>query len=258
MPNINTKTENFIRLAEARTNKIIDMINLLGNLSNKSNQNIILSPLNKFDIFEQDIINKIYTLFLMYYYNISYTRFKNIKVFLYYPSKNVLDNETLYDTLTNDEQLFYNIFIDRKNYLQIIKDKYPDIYNLNVLKSYVNTVLGGTVISLDNFKKYYNILFDLLDNTIIDYEKYIYTGDINHLMYITAENLIYHATEIQKDLHLIYKYNKHELVSKFEKYNLSVNELINECIFYKYKTVYIDILKNEKLYMNILNEFRNI
>ena len=31
------KSENFKRLAENRTNKIIDMMNLLGNLSNKSN-----------------------------------------------------------------------------------------------------------------------------------------------------------------------------------------------------------------------------
>lgn len=31
------KRENFIRLAENRTNKILDMIRLLGNLSNKSN-----------------------------------------------------------------------------------------------------------------------------------------------------------------------------------------------------------------------------
>ena len=31
------KEENFKRLAENRTNKIIDMLNLLGNLSNKSN-----------------------------------------------------------------------------------------------------------------------------------------------------------------------------------------------------------------------------
>lgn len=33
----NKKSENFKRLAESRTNKIIDMMNLLGNLSNKSN-----------------------------------------------------------------------------------------------------------------------------------------------------------------------------------------------------------------------------
>ena len=32
-----SKTENFVRLAEARTNKIINMIDLLGNLANKSN-----------------------------------------------------------------------------------------------------------------------------------------------------------------------------------------------------------------------------
>lgn len=37
MPNNNSKVDNFVRLAEARTNKIIDMIGLLGNLSNKSN-----------------------------------------------------------------------------------------------------------------------------------------------------------------------------------------------------------------------------
>lgn len=37
MPKNNTKANNFIRLAEARTNKIIDMIMLLGNLSNKTN-----------------------------------------------------------------------------------------------------------------------------------------------------------------------------------------------------------------------------
>lgn len=34
---IKQKRENFIRLAENRTNKILTMIRLLGNLSNKSN-----------------------------------------------------------------------------------------------------------------------------------------------------------------------------------------------------------------------------
>lgn len=37
MPSKNKKAENFVRLAEARTNKIIDMVLLLGNLSNKTN-----------------------------------------------------------------------------------------------------------------------------------------------------------------------------------------------------------------------------
>ena len=32
-----SKREKFVRIAEARTNKIIDMIRLLGNCSNKSN-----------------------------------------------------------------------------------------------------------------------------------------------------------------------------------------------------------------------------
>lgn len=34
---IDKKRDNFKRLAENRTNKLIDMFNLLGNLSNKSN-----------------------------------------------------------------------------------------------------------------------------------------------------------------------------------------------------------------------------
>ena len=37
MPSNNKKAENFVRLEEARTNKIIDMVLLLGNLSNKTN-----------------------------------------------------------------------------------------------------------------------------------------------------------------------------------------------------------------------------
>lgn len=32
-----TKRERFVRLAEKRTNKVIDMLRLLGNLSNKGN-----------------------------------------------------------------------------------------------------------------------------------------------------------------------------------------------------------------------------
>lgn len=35
--NNETKHEKFVRIAEARTNKIIDMIRLLGNCSNKGN-----------------------------------------------------------------------------------------------------------------------------------------------------------------------------------------------------------------------------
>ncbi len=37
MANINEKAERFKRVAEGRTNKIIDQIRLLGNCSNKSN-----------------------------------------------------------------------------------------------------------------------------------------------------------------------------------------------------------------------------
>lgn len=37
MANTETRSERFVRIAEARTNKIIDMIQLLGNCANKSN-----------------------------------------------------------------------------------------------------------------------------------------------------------------------------------------------------------------------------
>lgn len=36
MANIETKADRFIRIAEARTNKIIDMIQLLGNCANRA------------------------------------------------------------------------------------------------------------------------------------------------------------------------------------------------------------------------------
>ena len=45
-----TKRDNFVRLAEARTNKIIDMIQLLGNCSN----------LGAYDYTQQDV-DKIFT-----------------------------------------------------------------------------------------------------------------------------------------------------------------------------------------------------
>ena len=36
MANIESKSDRFVRIAEARTNKIIDMIQLLGNCSNRT------------------------------------------------------------------------------------------------------------------------------------------------------------------------------------------------------------------------------
>ena len=36
MANVESKSERFVRIAESRTNKIIDMIQLLGNCANKS------------------------------------------------------------------------------------------------------------------------------------------------------------------------------------------------------------------------------
>lgn len=42
-----TKREKFVRLAEARTNKIIDMIQLLGNCSNQSQYEYSQKDVNK-------------------------------------------------------------------------------------------------------------------------------------------------------------------------------------------------------------------
>lgn len=42
-----TKREKFVRLAEARTNKIIDMIQLLGNCSNQSQYEYTQKDVNK-------------------------------------------------------------------------------------------------------------------------------------------------------------------------------------------------------------------
>ena len=52
------KRENFVRLAEARTNKIIDMLRLLGNLSNTSNYTYNSSDVDKiFDTLEKELKN---------------------------------------------------------------------------------------------------------------------------------------------------------------------------------------------------------
>lgn len=52
------KEENFIRLAENRTNKILDMIRLLGNLSNASNYCYTKEQVDKiFTAIEKEISN---------------------------------------------------------------------------------------------------------------------------------------------------------------------------------------------------------
>lgn len=52
------KRENFIRLAETRTNKILDMIRLLGNLSNTSNYSYTKEDVNKiFTTLEKELEN---------------------------------------------------------------------------------------------------------------------------------------------------------------------------------------------------------
>ncbi len=53
------KEENFKRLAENRTNKIIDMIRLLGNLSNTSNYTYTDEQVNAiFDTLEEELKNQ--------------------------------------------------------------------------------------------------------------------------------------------------------------------------------------------------------
>lgn len=47
MTTLETKREKFVRIAEARTNKIIDMIELLGNCSNSSAYDYTNSDIDK-------------------------------------------------------------------------------------------------------------------------------------------------------------------------------------------------------------------
>lgn len=50
------KRENFIRLAETRTNKILDMVRLLGNLSNTSNYSYTKEDVSKiFSAIEKEL-----------------------------------------------------------------------------------------------------------------------------------------------------------------------------------------------------------
>lgn len=77
MANAESKSERFIRIAEARTNKIIDMIQLLGNCANRASYDYtrddvkkIFSAIEselkvakaKFDIGESEIKEKKFTL----------------------------------------------------------------------------------------------------------------------------------------------------------------------------------------------------
>ena len=51
-----TKREKFVRLVEARTNKIIDMVRLLGNCANKANYDYTDADVKKiFDTLEKEI-----------------------------------------------------------------------------------------------------------------------------------------------------------------------------------------------------------
>lgn len=53
-----TKRERFVRLAEARTNKILDMLKLLGNCSNNSNYEYTEEDVKKiFSAIEREVRN---------------------------------------------------------------------------------------------------------------------------------------------------------------------------------------------------------
>ncbi len=77
MPNSESKNERFVRIAEARTNKIINMIQLLGNCSNKSTYDYSKEDVKKiftaiedelriakakFDVGENEANRKVFTL----------------------------------------------------------------------------------------------------------------------------------------------------------------------------------------------------
>ena len=53
---LENKREKFVRIAEARTNKAIDMIRLIGNCSNKSNYDYTEKDVNKiFDTLKKEL-----------------------------------------------------------------------------------------------------------------------------------------------------------------------------------------------------------
>ena len=77
MANTESKSERFVRIAEARTNKIIDMIQLLGNCSNRAAYDYTMDDIKKifgaieselkiakakFDIGDSDVKEKKFTL----------------------------------------------------------------------------------------------------------------------------------------------------------------------------------------------------
>lgn len=77
MANIESKSERFVRIAEKRTNKIIDMIQLLGNCSNRATYDYTRDDVKKifgaieselkiakakFDIGDSDVKEKKFTL----------------------------------------------------------------------------------------------------------------------------------------------------------------------------------------------------
>lgn len=56
---MNKRRENFLRIAQNRTNKIINMIYLLGNLSNKSYYEYEMEEINKiFDAIQHELNNQ--------------------------------------------------------------------------------------------------------------------------------------------------------------------------------------------------------
>ncbi len=58
MATIETKRERFVRLAEARTNKILDMMRLLGNCSSKANYDYTDEDVRKiFNAIEKELKN---------------------------------------------------------------------------------------------------------------------------------------------------------------------------------------------------------
>lgn len=55
-PEVETKEERFVRIAEARTTKIIDMVKLLGNCSNRANYEYSKEDVKKvFNAIEEEL-----------------------------------------------------------------------------------------------------------------------------------------------------------------------------------------------------------
>lgn len=206
---------------------------------------------------EQIYYTSIYNIFLSYYY----PKLKNKDLLLYFPSYCILNNTYLYELLTN-EIIFDLIFNKHFKFKLSTYNKYKDIFkNISAVfidiinKCIIYLIHNNIKITIDEFKLYYNKLLHILENSDNTYEKIIYTDKLmTNKIYLNV--FIDRIKRIQKDLYLIYKYDKSSLIENFNKYNLNSDTVVNMTIFNKDIQIYSYILSHENDIINIFNLYK--